>query len=565
MKTLQRSGTAQLLFVKTAVMWFTYKQYWRNSRQSTTPMQPTFADLELLAEVSTLLNHTEVDAVLSRVIELCARAVGASRVSMFLHADGEVDWNHVFTARNLAGNETIKVVTKVLDEGFAGWVKRHRRGDIIADTTQDERWIVLPNDPIPARSAMCVPFMDEDNVVAVITFVHESPNHFTPYHLRLMTIVANLATISIRNAQLFSIQSQQRRQFQTILQSIRDVLIVLNQRGEIVLANEAALPLLRKETVADVLHTPLSAYAAVDDVFAPILDVLQQASQSNTGEWSFETRSRLRKLDFQVTMSHWLEPMRGEVGFVVVMHNITELKDLARFKDEMLRVATHDLRSPLALITGYADMILMDTPDKNSPVVEYVDIIRRSVDRMGVLIDDLLRVERVRSSPLELQARIDPEALVRQVIVNTRLLAEAKHHTFVSELRLDEAPYIMVDTVLLRQAMENLVGNAIKYTPAGGRITIRAWYDADRFYFQVSDTGIGIAPEHQARVFESFYRVQGPHQQEKGSGLGLSLVKNVIMRHQGDVWLKSRLGAGSEFGFWIPLAQAAAETASTFR
>jgi signal transduction histidine kinase len=517
-------------------------------------MQPTFADLELLAEVSSLLNHTEVDAVLSRVIELCARAVGASRVSMFLHTDGEVDWNHVFTVRDLEGNETIKVVTKVLHEGFAGWVKRNRRGDIIADTSQDDRWIVFPDDPIPVRSAMCVPFLDEDDVVAVVTFVHEDPHHFTPYHLRLMTIVANLATISIRNAQLFSIQTQQRRQFQTILQSIRDVLIVLNGRGEIVLTNEAALPLLEKTSIAATLYTPLRDYLQVDEVFEPILDVLNQ-SQPGTQEWSFETRSRRLKLDFQVTMSHWVEPMRGDVGYVIVMHNVTELKDLARFKDEMLRVATHDLRSPLALITGYADMILMDTPDANSPVVEYVDIIRRSVDRMGMLIEDLLRVERVRSNPLELQARIDPESLVRQVIVNTRLSAEAKQQSLLHELRLNGKAFIMADTVLLRQAMENLVGNAIKYTPKGGTITLRAWYDDARFYFSVQDTGIGIPPEHQARVFESFYRVPSLAQQEKGSGLGLSLVKNVVIRHQGDVWLESEVGVGSVFGLWIPLAQ----------
>lgn len=519
-------------------------------------MQPTFADLELLAEVSSLLNHTEVDAVLDRVIALCARAVGASRVSMFLHNDGEVDWDHVFTVRKLEGQETIKVVTKVLDQGFAGWVRRNKRGDIIRDTTQDERWIVFPNDPIPVRSALCVPFLDdEENVVAVVTFVHEDPDHFTPYHLRLMTIVANLATIAIRNAQLFSLQTQQRRQFQTILQSIRDVLIVLNGRGDIILTNEAALPLLGCSSVESALHTHLSVYAAQDSVFEPILKRLRNKPDPDVEKWSFETSSQRLKLDFQVTMSHWIEPLRGAVGFVIVMHNITELKDLARFKDEMLRMATHDLRSPLALISGYADMIATDTPDPNSPVFEYLDIIRRSVERMGALIEDLLRVERIRSNPLELQTHIEPELIVRQVVINTRLLAEAKQQRFMTDIALEGVPFIVADTVLLRQAMENLVNNAVKYTPAGGQITLRAWYDAARFYFCVVDTGIGIAPEHQARVFESFYRVPSAAQTERGSGLGLSLVKNVVLRHHGDVWLRSQVNLGSEFGFWIPLAE----------
>jgi signal transduction histidine kinase len=171
---------------------------------------------------------------------------------------------------------------------------------------------------------------------------------------------------------------------------------------------------------------------------------------------------------------------------------------------------------------------------------------------MGGLIDDLLRVERIRSNPLELQEKVNPETLVKQVAVNMRLSAEAKGQTFETKIQLKNVPTLMADTVLLRQAMENLVSNAIKYTPKGGKITIRATFDAERFHFSVQDTGIGIAPEHQKFVFESFYRVPSLAQQEKGSGLGLSLVRNVVLRHDGDVWLESEVNKGSVFGFWLP-------------
>jgi PAS domain S-box-containing protein len=514
--------------------------------------QPTFEDLELLAEVSQLLNEYELETVLSRVIGLAARAVGASKASLFLHADGQVDWNHVFTMRNLSGDEGVKVVSRVLDSGFAGWVKRHKRGDIISDTEKDDRWIRFPDDPIISRSALCVPFMSDDEVLAVVTLVHHEPYHFTPYHLRLVTIIANQATVAIRNAQLVSNLTRQRQQLVTILQSISDALIVMDREGIIVMVNESALPLLGQPTMEQALGTPLESYDELDVVFQPILGVLYAGPGQET-RWTFDTTSDRLKVDYHATMSLWVEPELGVVGYVVVLHDVTTLKDLARFKDEMLRVASHDLRSPLALITGYADMIMLDMPEGDTTIAEYVGVIKKSVERMGSLIDDLLRVERIRNSPLELQSAIDPEALVKQVVVNMRLPAEAKQQKLEVQLQLQGVPRIVADTVLLRQAMENLVTNAIKYTPQHGKITLQSYYDAEKFYFVVVDTGIGIAPQYQKYVFESFYRVPNAATQEKGSGLGLSLVKNVILRHQGDVWLRSEPGTGSEFGFWLPL------------
>lgn len=219
----------------------------------------------------------------------------------------------------------------------------------------------------------------------------------------------------------------------------------------------------------------------------------------------------------------------------------------------MLRVASHDLRSPLSLIVGYIDLIGLDLPE-DSPLQQYLDVVRRSTERMNTLLDDLLRVERVRNSPLELQEEIDVAKLVRVVLVNMRPSAEAKKQRLNSDVQLDNAPKFIADAVLIRQSMENLISNAIKYTPEGGEISVKAYIENERFYFTVTDTGIGIPQEHLSHIFESFYRV--PHETtsaEKGTGLGLSLVKNVIERHDGEVWVTSEVGQGSTFGFWLPL------------
>ena len=206
--------------------------------------QPTFEDLELLVEVSQLLTVVDLDSVLQEVIKLAGRAVGASKTSLFLHEGEAIDWPHIITMRNLPPDQSVQVVRKVMDTGFAGWVYRHKRGDIIPDTDTDPRWIIFPDDTVITRSAMCVPFLYDDSVIAMITLVHPEANHFKPYHLRLMEIIANQATIAIRNAQHFNRMNEQRRQLEAVLQSITDVLLVLDEQGHIRIVNDAALPLL---------------------------------------------------------------------------------------------------------------------------------------------------------------------------------------------------------------------------------------------------------------------------------------------------------------------------------
>lgn len=514
--------------------------------------QPTFEDLELLAEVSQLLTVVDLDRVMHEVIRLSAQAVGADKASLFLHEDDHVDWEHVITMRNLSHDESVKVVTRVLDEGFAGWAYRNKRGDIIDDVLEDVRWIVFPDDPPNQRSALCVPMVDDDKVIAVLTLVHSAPYHFKPFHLRLATIIANQATIALRNAQLFNRLNSQRRQLSAILQAVGDVLLALDEYGRIVEVNERGLWLLDARHLDDVVGHYIGDFLMVDDVLKPIVAVVEQDVIAED-RWEFDTRSERRKKDFNVTMTIWQEALRDKAGFVVVMHDVTQVYDLSRFKDEMLRIASHDLRSPLALIAGYADLASIDTAEATSPVHEYMNIVKNTTEKMGILVDDLLRVERVRSNPLELHEQVDLNGLLKVVNINTKPLIEAKGLKFIYDVHLDGAPRIMADKVLLRQAMENLVANAVKYTLEGS-ITLRAHVEGERFHFIVEDTGIGISQEDLPYIFESFYRANNRNM-EKGNGLGLSLVKNVITRHNGEIWVKSDVGVGSRFGFWLPLQQ----------
>jgi PAS domain S-box-containing protein len=518
---------------------------------------PIMEDLELVLEVSQLFTLQDLDTVLRRLIELSARTVSATDGSIILYDDQQIRWQFVLSLKEDELEKTNEVVDRIHRCGLAGWVMRNRQIALVDDTRNDPRWEPIPNELEAARSALCLPLIYQDKVIAVITLVHDQPEHFNSRHMRLMTIVANQAAVAIYNLRLFRQVQLQRRQLENMLHAIPDALLVLDKRGHILITNIAALDLLGAETESAVIGRQLNKLKLPDNSLHSIMEIISETGDDlfeGKTDLLFEAHSSHFKRDYQVTMSAWRDIENRDGGFVVIMHDITLLRDLHRFKDEMLRVASHDLRSPLSLIVGYASMITLDTPDPDSPVHEHVAMIQSSTSRMNTLLEDLLRVEQVRTSPLELHEQIDPHKLIKIVLVNARQDAENKQLKLNAQVELEGMGNLVADPVLIRQAMENLVSNAVKYTPSGGEITMHAYFEAERFHFEVEDTGIGIPEDQLSRVFESFYRVTRPNTEKiHGIGLGLSLVRTVVERHGGQVWVTSQEGKGSRFGFWVPL------------
>lgn len=512
--------------------------------------QPSLVDLDLLAEVSELLTVTDLDHVLERVIALTARSVEASKASLFLHHEHSDEWQRLLITRDLDPQESARVVQSVLDTGLAGWVMRERRGAIVYDTETDERWHIFEDDPNAVRSALCLPLMQRGEVLAVITLVHPEPNHFNEQHLRLLNIVANQAAVAIRNAQLFHRMQTQQRQLEATLHAIPDLLLVVDDEGQILVANDAAAEFVGGVTRQELVGRSLSSILHIDSVLSRLEDIFTNPSRTGS-TWSFEARSDRKRQDCVVTVSPW-ENLSGAGGHVIVMHDVTTMRDLDRFKSEMLKMASHDLRSPLALIVGYCELIRFDT-DPESTQNEYLDVITRSTRRMSTLLDDLLKVEEIRTSPAEMQQPTDFGELVSGVVDNLRLMAAPKEQQVVVDIRLDGLPPLTMDPVLIREAMENLTTNASKYTAEAGRIEVQSYYDDYRVHFIVTDNGVGISPDDLPRIFEWGFRSKR-HIDDSvdGKGLGLSLVKTVLERHGGDVWVESEEGVGSRFGFWLP-------------
>ena len=507
-------------------------------------------DLSLLVEISQLFTVSDLNTVLHKVVDLAARAVGATTANLFMFKDGEVDWHYIIDDENF----TPDVVQEILGHGLAGWVARHREIAVIENTLIDKRWAKIRNEEIKDKSAVGLPLIYQNELMAVVTLAHTSPEYFSERDVQLLTIISNQAALAIHNVRLFERLRSKHNQLQVMMRAVADILLVVDETGIILFASDSACGLLGTCQEKDHIGQNLLTMPLPDDGLFPIQNYIREPQPIGV---DLEVRSDHLEKEFSVAVRPWNDS-QDTSGHVIIFHDVTMLKDLSRFKDEMLRLASHDLRSPLGLIVGYADLIKMDTPEPDSPVHQHIDVIFKATNRMGTLLEDLLRVEQIRKSPLELQEQIDPVKMVKVVLVNMRHSAEAKNIALSAEYQIRADISVMADPVLIRQAMENLVGNAIKYTPAGGQVMIHANADSESFEFIVEDTGIGIPEEDIPNIFEAFYRVQKPeenNENEDGAGLGLNLVKNVVERHGGSVLVESEVEVGSRIGFRLPINQ----------
>lgn len=233
-----------------------------------------------------------------------------------------------------------------------------------------------------------------------------------------------------------------------------------------------------------------------------------------------------------------------------------EVRELETLKSEMIRMASHDLRNPLGNVMGYFELLVnhLSKDVLTGDRLEWVGYVRRSLQTMRSLIDDILTLERVESERRASWTELDFSQLVQNTVEGQRSAAELKKHS-LTLTAVDTPLFVFGSQTQLREAVTNLIDNALKYTPENGQIQVRLLHKERRLIFEVQDNGYGISKERQQRLFHRFYRARQPGTDHiSGTGLGLSLIKTVIERHGGEVWVHSEPGIGSTFGFWLPLA-----------
>ncbi|MCK6578014.1 MAG: ATP-binding protein [Anaerolineae bacterium] len=256
---------------------------------------------------------------------------------------------------------------------------------------------------------------------------------------------------------------------------------------------------------------------------------------------------------------HMLEMLATQIAVAIIYQRLFEhQQELDRLKNEMLRMASHDLKNPLQASMAYLDLLRDDLMEEGRlGALEFIDVIDKQLRRMTRIIRGVLDLEKIREGKLRLSPVPVDELLSR---LRDELAEQAKDNHIDLRVEISQSmEYLEVlgDAGQLERALVNLGENAIKFTPAGGAVRVDVTRSADRIVFEIADTGVGIAQEHQPFIFDRFYRASPKGMEHvNGSGLGLSLVKAIVENHRGEVWFESSQGKGTTFFVSLPASTA---------
>lgn len=315
----------------------------------------------------------------------------------------------------------------------------------------------------------------------------------------------------------------------------------------------------QKATLETILDTSPTGIALLGSDLRPIrCNAAYEAALSDSAILSekFQAGAAFRE-EVQIgKRSYNLEaaPLAGFQQWVVILNDVTTLSELNRFKTQMIRMASHDLRNPLARILGYADLVQQINGDSlPEQSRRFLGSIQTAAEQMNEIIGGILDLELVRAGGVRHEP-LDLREVVREAIRHQQTDMERRQQIFEAEIP-DSPACVLGNYRQLAQVATNLLGNAVKYTPDAGHIHLRLYQQDDALVrLEIEDTGYGISEEAQKQLFTEFYRVRTPATADiPGSGLGLSLVKSVVDSHNGRVWVSSQEGVGSTFFVELPL------------
>jgi signal transduction histidine kinase len=238
-------------------------------------------------------------------------------------------------------------------------------------------------------------------------------------------------------------------------------------------------------------------------------------------------------------------------------------RDNARLREEFVAVVSHELRTPLTSIIGYVEMIADDEQGALSgDQLSYFEVVKRNADRLHTLVSDLLLVAETDNGNLRLDLQVvDLETLVNESVEAAQAAAARNDVALVASAG---SVRLSGDRVRLAQMLDNLISNAIKFTPAGGRVSIRTRTSGDAAIVEVEDSGVGISAADRQHIFERFYRARGPVRDlVTGAGLGLAITKGIVEAHGGSIGVQSQVGVGTTFRVRLPLGKTPAVVAAT--
>jgi PAS domain S-box-containing protein len=404
---------------------------------------------------------------------------------------------------------------------------------------------------------VALPLVIEEKLIGAIYIFRTRGGAFSAGDQALLAAFADQAAIAVRNAELYQQVSDERRALEAIIDNSAEGVMILDATGQIQVFNRA-LAHMTGWDAQEALGRPAAEVLVLrdrQDQPIPLPDPAPHRASAAEAR-TYVEGDVVRRGGPPLTVGVTATPLYDEEGTlaraILNVVDITRFRQAEELKSTFVSVVSHELKTPVALIKGYAETLRREDADWDRDTMrESLDVIGEEADHLTHLIDSLLEASRIQAGGLKLEPTdVHLPRLAEKVVDGFRTQTDI--HDFELDFPPDFPP-VWGDPNRLREVLSNLVSNAVKYSPDGGTVWVGGRVDGGGVTVYVADQGVGIPPEEQDRIFDRFHRVEtGLHRRTEGTGLGLYLVKAIVEAHGGRVWVESAPGQGSIFMFNLP-------------
>ncbi len=515
-------------------------------------IQPLFerrAQLEAMHEVSiAITSRIATNAVLNEIAERAAGWLEADAACIFLKQQEQLTLVAIHNMPISVMNLQVQ-----LGQGVSGTVAQTKTTIFLENFSRDwseEAEFLLAHETF--GSLIGVPLIYDDAVIGTLLVIAGVHGHlFDRDDVDLLELLAAQAAVAIAHGQLFNEQktlterlATAHDQLHTVLTSTNNPVIAVNRELQLIFTNPAAVELFMLDTI----HRRDNVTRALPMQVLPHSNKAVLRQIRTDGVYNYEVEWQGKTYLCHVAS---LGDRRIE-GFVAVLNDVTELKELDRIKSEMVRMTSHDLKNPLQAAMANLELLRDDVRAvEDDEIALSINNIERQLTKMERIIRSILDLERIRLGTRNTDL-CDPLEIITNAAAEQREMAAEQHVTLHVDVASDIRSFVG-DIEQFERAIINLVENAIKFNHPDGEVHIVARNDGNAILMTVRDTGIGIPFELQPKIFDRFFRGhQHGAEHISGSGLGLSLVKAVVDNHAGQIWLESIPGSGTAFSIRIP-------------
>jgi signal transduction histidine kinase len=341
---------------------------------------------------------------------------------------------------------------------------------------------------------------------------------------------------------------------ETVSSCLSDALFMTDRRQNVTWMNRVAGEIFRTDPDA-ARGKPLAEITGIKKIRELLADVLEQGMPL---ECSYERATvKVKRLDQRYFFKIAINPVihREQLwGALVQLTDVTRFHEMEKIKSDFVSIVSHEFRTPLTTIIVGVEMLregmLGDLTPRGKEVLEAIG---SDCERLTRLIDNLLELSRIESGTIYVETEpLDVAGLVQEAVRPLKIQAESKGVELIADLP-PEIPPVVADFNKSVWVLTNLIGNALRYTEAGGTITVKVRQRGSRLFFSVIDTGSGIPKEYLDKIFRKYIQVREPGKTKGGVGLGLAIAKDIVMAHGGEIWAESEEGKGTTFTFTFPL------------